>query len=242
MMQALATDSGASNLTAYLAELFALEQPERIRHAESFRRRFIDTVVSVLESPQWETARRGWASQSYRHENGFIKLIAFATPCDAFRLRVHVWPHTSECDVERLNVHNHRYSFISYVARGEIDDYCWLPIGSGAEFNRFVYRPRDDSGCYSHEHTGSATLAIDRIRRYSRGHLYSLDSSELHCTAPAGSTRPVTFFVEDRRALRAHAISYSRHQLADEERIYTPAVSMEQYLQLLNTYVVATLD
>lgn len=242
MMQASPVDNDTSDLAAFLADLFALDARERSRHAESFRRRFIDTVRRVLDTPEWERERRIWASQSYRHENGFIKLLAFSTPCNAFRLRVHVWPLTSECDVERLNVHSHRYSFISFIARGEIDDYSWVPTESGSEFNRFLYRPRDETGCYFHEHTGTATLSIDRIRRYSRGHLYALDSSELHCTAPAGSTRPVTFFVEDRRALKTRATTYSRHQDVVEQRIYTPPVSMDQYMQLLNTYVAAADD
>jgi hypothetical protein len=213
---------------------------ERPRYAEAFRHHFADTVREVLNDPQWEAARLGWANQSYRHENGFIKLIAFSTPCNAFRLRVHVWPR--ECDIERLNVHNHRYSFISFIARGEIDDYSWSPSESGSRFDRFVYRPRDESGYYFHEHTGSAALQIRQVRRYRAGDLYALDSSELHCTAPAGTVAPVTFFVEDRRALKAHAITYSRHQNAVEKRIYTPPVSVERYLELLKTYVLAPLD
>lgn len=242
MTQELPIDNDTRNLKVFLTELFALDPRDRFPHAEAFRRRFVDTVRRVLDSPQWETARRDWANQSYRHENGFIKLIAFCTPCNAFRLRVHIWPLTSEYNIERLNVHNHRYSFISLIARGEIDDYSWLPSAFGTEFNRFLYKPRDESGCYFHEHEGKAMLRIDQMRRYSRGHLYSLDSSELHCTAPVGSVRPVTFFVEDRRALRTHATTYSRHQKPDEKRVYTPAVSIEQYLQSLDTYVLAARD
>jgi hypothetical protein len=241
MVQELSVDKQTQELAMFLTELFSVDRKERVRHAESFHRHFVNVVRSALANPQWEEAMRGWASQSYRHENGFLKLVAFCTPCSAFRLRVHVWPLKRECNVQRLNVHNHRYSFISFVARGEIDDHLWLPNESGSTFNRFIYRPRDETGCYLHEYTGTAELGVDQVRRYCHGQLYSLDPSELHCSVPIGVQAPVTFFVEDRRSLRDHAITYSRHQNAVEQRIYTPSVSFEQYVHLLNTYVVSAL-
>ncbi|GLU33196.1 hypothetical protein WKR88_16290 [Trinickia caryophylli] len=224
-----------SELASFLMHLFSLDAADRPKHAARFRAHFIEAVRACARDPHLVSERHRWASQSYCHANGFVKLVAYASPCSRFRLRVHVWP--PGCERQRLNVHNHRYAFVSLVVRGQIDDYLWRPSANGLLFKRFVYRPRNDDGYYAHEHTGNAALEIADVRRHTAGTLYSLGPGDFHYTAPVSGTSPVTFFAEDRRALQQDALTYSRHHRPDDNRVYTPALSPDRYSALLSDYV-----
>lgn len=229
-----------NELASFLTHLFSLDTAERPKHAARFRAHFVDAVRACARDPHLASERHRWAGQSYRHPNGFVKLVAYASPCSRFRLRVHIWP--PGCERQRLNVHTHRYAFVSLVARGQIDDYLWRPSANGLIFNRFIYTPRDADGYYAHEHSGSAALEIEDVRRHTSGALYSLAPAQLHYTAPVSGTSPVTFFAEDRRALQPEALTYSRHHRPDDNHVYTPALSPDRYAALLNEYVLDCID
>lgn len=225
----------SQKLTTYLTEFFALSDADRERCSVEFRTRFLEAAGLTASHTDMLLMREAWANDSYVHANGFARLIVFVTECHGFRLRVHVWPQGSRTD--KLNVHNHRYAFASYVETGSVEDVVWLASESGDVFRRFVYTSRDASGNYRHEYTGEQALQVDAVRRVNAGQLYSLSEEKFHYTLPAPSSVTVTFFAEDRRRLRPSAVTYSRHQAVNEVDTFTPSLSHGVYQQLLQEHV-----
>lgn len=222
-------------ITDYFANFFALSDPDRSSNSAEFRFWFIEALHLGATHADFNGRRRAWADDSYVHANGFAKLIVFVTECASFRLRVHVWP---QCiGIDSLNVHNHRYSFASFIEQGSVQDVLWTCADAGESFRRFTYSSRNTAGNYRHEYQGIQALKIEKVRKFSRGHLYSLSPDQLHYTIPECTSATVTFFAEDRRNLRSTATTYSRHHAVDEIETFTPSLSYTEYQRTVDRYI-----
>lgn len=115
------------------------------------------------------------------HENGFIQLKVSESPC----IRIHVWPDGPVVRQRTVSeVHDHRFSFISTVLRGELD--------------HVIYRFEEDShGPKEVLHVRNGILHPTGVRGHLKqlsvqrilpGECYQFDWGNLHESIPYGLT------------------------------------------------------
>lgn len=100
-------------------------------------------LTSVLESPE---QLQELAGRSYRHENGFSKLILSSSKTHSLRLHIY-WNDSAENYQE--NIHNHRWDFSSFVLKGaltqdffEIIDHPSVETSAHVEeLRHYIYKP-----------------------------------------------------------------------------------------------------
>ncbi|MGW6936463.1 hypothetical protein ACWGE0_40850 [Lentzea sp. NPDC054927] len=158
------------------------------------RQRLPDLVERTLAD---KASVRRIAEISYRHDNGFTKLVVGATAQS--RIRFHIW---STSQTSESNVHNHRWDFASMVLAGALH-MEYFDIASGnvdpsrpeiVELEAFQYLPPSRQDCYELRRLGP----VNAVRRSDivadTGYLYQLAHDRLHrVTAPV--TPAVTCFI-----------------------------------------------
>jgi hypothetical protein len=169
---------------------------------------------------------------SHAHGNGFAKLHLFDTDDQMFRVRAHIWSR-AQSDFSFLNVHNHRYDFLSLVGSGSLENVVWKIDPGGEIFTSFVYHPRTENGAYKLIANGAVGLSVESVQKLRTGDLYFLGRDELHYTRPGPEECSVTFFIAHRRQLNSHARTYSQHHPPEEAEVHAPAVNRETYLSHL---------
>lgn len=77
------------------------------------------------------------ATRSYRHANGFTKLVL--SDSDTGRLRLHVWEPDARAEE---NIHEHRWHFASVVLTGSINSEIWADSFDfdAPTFSEFIYQ------------------------------------------------------------------------------------------------------
>lgn len=82
-----------------------------------------------------------------------------------------------------VNPHDHRYSFETYVLRGEIDNILFKVENSeDGEWERFEYSSHFTGG-FSLEKSGSCDLKIRKVQKLKAGDFYALDAEAVHTIA-----------------------------------------------------------
>jgi hypothetical protein len=94
-------------------------------------------LSAIRENIAWLEAVAG---QSYRHANGFSKLVLADSECG--RLRLHIWEPGSAAEE---NIHEHRWHFASAVLAGSIESEVWVDAldRRAATFEEFIYEVRE---------------------------------------------------------------------------------------------------
>jgi hypothetical protein len=170
------------------------------------------------------------ACESYKHDNGFLKLLIFRPNSDLWRLRLHVWPKT---DGSGQNVHDHRFDFWSIVLRGSLGNQLWEP-GPGESWHHYHYHPREGKNQYAMEHIISETLQPSKTFDTAVGKQYFFSNRWLHTIVCR--TGAVTLMAEDRRHLRPYANVFSKHYAAAEIIVPAPALSTIEYRRALSPF------
>lgn len=170
------------------------------------------------------------AKRSYRHANGFTKILLAASLDDKFHLRLHVWPTGI---VHEQNVHDHRFSFWSCVLRGRIVNNIWKLAAVGQEFQHYRYWPRGDANFYRMEWIATQNL-VQKCSSYAYGpgDIYDFDSSLLHTIS--SYDKPMTLLLEDRRDLAPYANVYTDRFFSPTVEISSPSISAREYLSHLD--------
>ncbi|MEJ2852824.1 MULTISPECIES: hypothetical protein [unclassified Saccharothrix] len=157
------------------------------------RGRLPETVERVIDDLGMV---RRVAEASYRHDNGFTKVVLGTR--DNARIRFHVWAtaRTSES-----NVHNHRWDFASMVLAGALDMEYYEVLDRDTdpgsldvvELEAFRYVPRG-GGPYDLRPLGPVLAARTSATTGEAGYRYHLRHHRLHrVTAPV--TPAVTCFL-----------------------------------------------
>ena len=171
------------------------------------------------------------ARESYRHDNGFLKLLLFRSQCDHLRVRLHIWPKT---DVRRQNIHDHRFSFWSRIVRGRMINHVW-EVGVGEIREHFQYYSRAGKSYYAMMKLGTTSLVETRQFCVAAGGSYFFESGCLHAIECPVET--VTILVEDRRELRPFANVYRVPGEPQSETPAAPALSIAIYREYLEQIV-----
>lgn len=150
---------------------------------ESLLRVFRQEIAQVLEQADalaW-TGRR-----SYRHPNGFEKIVLASDLPGAEELRIHRWCN----DAEDTNIHSHAWDFQSYILKGCLEHHCWQ-LCSGDEITAFLVPPvRLSNGFvdgYDFEELGRYGLEALGVFRLVPGSFYRMNSGILHRVKASGN-------------------------------------------------------
>lgn len=169
---------------------------------------------------------RDLASDSYEHENGFVKLTILKGA--NFRIRLHWW--RAETNMENVaNVHNHRFDCISHVLKGQLRDVAWHTDDAGGVFSHYRYSPRSGTESYLLRYLGSRSLNITARATHRRGATYWLSNRSLH-TSDVLQPDTITFFIENRSVLASHADVFSRRYPLRDIRLSSPSTSVGTFL------------
>lgn len=160
---------------------------------------------------------------SYRHDNGFTKLLLFTAPADDFKLRLHVWPKPYG---KEHNIHDHRFNFWSWVMHGRLTNTLWV-LGPGEERQHYKYYPRKTRAQYCMERVGPATLSREKQFDVDQGTSYYFRNDLLHTAESHDSA--ITLLVEDRTSLRPFANVFTTTSSASSLRIESPSLTLGEY-------------
>ncbi|WP_141581883.1 hypothetical protein [Actinomadura sp. WMMA1423] len=133
-----------------------------------------DLLCGTLRDEQWLDAVR---DASYRHDNGFDKIVLMAGA--GYQFRLHVWREVPrEAEVE--NVHNHRWDFSSVILLGGYRFQEFTPDPGGCPFHAYGYVSERGSASYSLEALGQRGLTRSFDAHLRAGTSYTLTSDVLH--------------------------------------------------------------
>lgn len=145
-----------------------------------------DNIVTMLDEFVEETRKSPHQhSDSYRHDNGYDKIVLFQDADTYMKMRLHIWypflmPQTSR---PRQNVHNHRWDFSSVVLLGYVEHVTYRfaePTEEGDEFFHYRYYARGSKEHYDLEERGKSKLVCVGTERFEKDTLYSVINSTLH--------------------------------------------------------------
>lgn len=155
-----------------------------------------DWLRSLRDDPD---ATREVAWRSYRHPNGFAKLVLHnAQP--QFCVRMHVWGPGSGRRGE-TNPHSHRWDFASTVLVGAgltITEYAECATG-GVLHERFWYGRGADPGSSELLVDGIARLRTLGSRSIQPHGRYTTDTQAVHTVDPLGASLVATLVVQGPR-------------------------------------------
>jgi hypothetical protein len=144
---------------------------------------------ALLEMLDDATALTRVAARSYRHANGFVKVVLHES--EALKLRLHIAEGTAE-----ENVHDHRWDFASTVLSGRLehDIFTDVPANCGEHFHEWQYL-RTESSAES-RYLGDAWVSQSLWQTVAAGQSYALRGVHLHrirWAEPGTSTLVATF-------------------------------------------------
>ncbi|ONF61893.1 hypothetical protein [Amycolatopsis keratiniphila] len=141
-----------------------------------------------------EEAVREAAKRSYWHPNGFAKMVLHSSA--DFRIRLHVWPASTEPSRGESNPHSHRWEFASTVVAGEgMHMVEYGETDEGGELHTRYWYGADPADPAALRRDGQARLRKLRAPHVRRGQVYSCDTEVVHTVRPieAGLTATLVF-------------------------------------------------
>lgn len=136
------------------------------------------------------------AVRSYRHANGFTKLVL--TDSVIGRLRLHVWEPGA---VAEENIHEHRWHFASAVLAGTMESEIWVDSfdRDAPTFPEFIYHVRDRGA--TRRPVGRTRVTCSRSVIRQAGEAYFMPPGVLHrITGTSGLTATLVFTTAPSRA------------------------------------------
>lgn len=148
------------------------------------------------------------AARSYEHVNYFDKIVLIDNKDPSqYRLTLHSWNGVADkmaADVEEELIHNHRFSFWSYIFRGTLLSENFIESDAHSiekrTFNKFIYRPTQTGNV--HECTFDTKVQLNKIENtsISQGNAYYLNFNTTHrVILPKTETNLCTFVLRGPR-------------------------------------------
>jgi len=157
----------------YKDEYFTLTNTvTQFRDEQSFK-----TLISLVLNN--ETLLNDILDNSYRHHNGFHKIVLCKGAL--FKIRLHVFMNMPEIDIPMENIHNHRWNFASQIIKGKMKMEIFKRGLEGDKyFFDYKYRPANGGGNYEVDLLGLSALEMIEERVFHSGESYYMDCDELH--------------------------------------------------------------
>ncbi len=160
------------------------------------------------------------ARNSYKHHNGFDKIVLLGSDSPSFKLRLHVWrPTHGDAVVE--NVHNHRWDFATVLLDGGYRFQQYAAAPGGTEMHEYSYQSPRTEERYAMAYVGTTRVrrTLDLLLR--RGCSYTLTHDVLHRVVTSPSELAVTLMLQGgirmqtTRVLAVQPISEAANMAAD---------------------------
>jgi len=194
------------------------------------------TLQSVVEDSD---AIAAIAKRSYRHDNGFWKIVLKET--DAYKLRLHIWRSSgierSEEKNKRANIHNHRWNFSSVILSGCYEQEIFEQtedIVDSFPVHSYTYEPDHEK---SEEHLferGLARLRLVSRSMYTKSQQVTLSAATLHRVVTCAGVTTASLFVSG-DATRSSTTVYNEHQAVILDAALEKRLTAEDVTVGLNT-------
>jgi hypothetical protein len=188
----------------------------------------LEILDDVLSSPSSRHCEL--AAASYRHRNGFAKLVCGMLNESGPRIRLHVWPQA----VTDAHIHDHSWAFRSLVLWGEVGSDCFK-LSAGRGSYRLISVPNlhaRNKGLEPRDLDRQASLRLIRRIVPSPGESYGLRAGEFHRVHVEGCLGAATLVLQAR-----HVRSYSRIALAHDQQLGSPypgaKLSRQEFVDIL---------
>jgi len=137
------------------------------------------------------------ARASYRHRNGFDKIVLASPPGSSLKLVLHLWEH-GDLDGEIDHIHNHRWDFASIVLRGTLQYELYKSDPRGTRYSKLQYQRLPRSRSYELAPCGSMTVSAQATANLTTGSTYTWDATLLHRAWAAPGHKTATLIVQGR--------------------------------------------
>jgi len=173
----------------------------RIRPSEALATlRDIAALPRILELIRRDPERLTLsASASYRHRNGFDKIVLASPMASRQKLVLHLWQPSAAAEAADLDhIHNHRWDFASVVLQGRLHLELYKKDIDGDIYTQFRYRKSpgtrhsrslQDARRYQLEPCGTMPVSAQATAILTVGSTYTWSAELLHrAWAPPGAT------------------------------------------------------
>jgi hypothetical protein len=225
----------SASLSRTLRQTFDTDRASLRYCQASFTREILRVSTAIMSEPPESLWLRQVSQQSHVHGTGFYKLLLGDTLCDRFRIRLHLWPQQMHGQ-SPLNIHDHRYDFVSAILAGEMTNVVWQLDRNGQQRQKYIYSPRV-GGRYGMRRKGVETLSVSESVRLSAGEIYRCDAAQLHFTEPSAHGDVVSVFAEDRSRLRPTSTTYVPLDQSYAAKVAVPGLSPDRFRSILSQAV-----
>jgi len=170
--------------------------------------------------------------RSYRHDNGFDKIVIHQGDEDVAEARLHIWRPGSIPSGE-TNVHDHTAHFASLVICGRLEETIFEEAldPSGEPFDEYVYSSRGEQSHYGMRFVRRAWLKRCRKVQLGSGLLHAVRDDVLH-SSNIPEEDAVTLFCQGRRTRReVRVLSSVKHVWP--EVVHSPTFTRDELRQVL---------
>ncbi|MFB4306389.1 hypothetical protein [Actinomadura sp. GTD37] len=190
-----------------------------------------DLLCGTLRDERWLDAVQ---AGSYRHPNGFDKIVLMAS--SGYQLRLHVWRENApEGAVE--NIHNHRWDFSSAVVLGGYRFQEFTPAPAGRTFHAYRYASERGAAAYSLEALGRRSLARSFDVHLSTGTSYTLTADVLHRVSNPPGRLTMSLVLQGPHRPDAAVLVFAEERLASDRQLARAGYSRSTLRLLLEALV-----
>lgn len=118
------------------------------------------------------------AGRSYRHRNGFDKIVLAAPSASPLKLVLHVWPGGGLTSSD--NIHDHRWDFSSVIICGALQLEFYEQDAGGKSYSVMRYRPLAETGSFELRPDGTARVSSCASVTMTKGSTYRWTCDRLH--------------------------------------------------------------
>ncbi|QKG25459.1 hypothetical protein [Actinomadura verrucosospora] len=210
--------TGADGLRAALAPFAAPRATRRL-------------LCAALRDERWMAEM---LAASYRHPNGFDKIVLLADA--GCQLRLHVW-RDDACETRVENVHNHRWDFSSVLLLGGYRFQEFVPDPDGPDFHTYGYASERGAAEYSLEPLGPRGLTCSFDAHLGPGTSYTLASDVLHRVSNVPGRLTVSLVLQGPHQAGTSVLVFAEDRLEAGEELHRAGFSRGSLRRLLEQLV-----
>ncbi|MDA0633315.1 hypothetical protein OUY22_07770 [Nonomuraea sp. MCN248] len=134
------------------------------------------------------------AADSYRHNNGFDKIVLVAGPDNRYKLRLHIWWPNRDRHSE--HIHNHRWTFASVILAGELEMEFFALTPGGRPMQRYRYSHPPGGTHFVRDWQDSVEVQTVFAETVGPGSSYWLGETMLHRILVHGRSLTATLILQ----------------------------------------------
>lgn len=156
------------------------------------------------------------AARSYRHPNGFDRIVLMGGTSARITVRLHIWWPDEPANTEQI--HNHAWDFSSLLLMGALRFQTYADGDAHAKFRYSTLPPAGGGTGYRLQPLGETTVSCTFDSRLPAGTIYTLDHTALHRVASLGAQPTATLIVHG-PFIRQHSEILADQPLAEVSQV-----------------------